>query len=244
MYEKKNKKLLSRLHTLQSKYTLDYIHQQEKEIVGTDELTLKEIVLNTFDKIIYFLSSSKRRKVANKFAEEFPSVLLATSSNIKAGLTVYSALERSIVLLPDDSVAKKEVKSFLLKINKGVAKDIAVKKFAEDIEIPELRLFRRAFLLVITNGGKFSRTLERLSQVCRERENLIKSARVSTASMRMTANILLAIAPLLIMVMSVRSKDYWKVLFNNSTAFYIGLSGTLIIFISYFILRRMSDFKP
>jgi Flp pilus assembly protein TadB len=191
---------------------------------------------------MYFAYISLRER-AVRFSEEYPVVLLATASNMKAGLTVYGALERSILLLPDESEIKKEVKIFLERISRGMPKEEAVRLFARYVALPELDLFRRAFGLVLSHGGKFSRTLERLAQVCRDRENLVRSAKVSTASMRMTANILLAVAPVLLVVMSLRTPDYWNVFFTNHIAFTLGCIGTLIIVASFLVLRSMSDFK-
>jgi Flp pilus assembly protein TadB len=171
-------------------------------------------------------------------------VLLATASNLKAGLSVYSALERAIQLLDENSRIKAEIRSLLEQVSRGVPKEVAVSEFAEGIDLPELRLFKRAFILVLVHGGKFSRTLERLSEVCRDRDALVKSANVSTASMRMTANVLLAIAPLLMLVLSFRTKGFWTILFENSIASGLGIVGASIIIGAFFILRKLSDFKP
>jgi Flp pilus assembly protein TadB len=191
---------------------------------------------------LYFAHTASISR-AVKFSEEYPTVLLATASNMKAGLTVYNALERSVLLLPEDSEVKHEVKIFLDRVSRGMPKDQAIMLFAKQIALPELVLFRRAFLLVLTHGGKFSRTLERLAQVCRDRENLIKSSKVSTASMRMTANILLCVAPLLVTALSLRTPDYWQVLFHNSLASTLGGTGVIVILGSFILLRYMSDFK-
>lgn len=192
--------------------------------------------------IAFMKNKSKER--ARLFSSEYPSVLLAMASNMKAGLTVYSSLERAIMLLPETSEVKREVKIFLEKIARGVTKDVAVSQFATSIELQELELFRRAFSLVMVHGGKFSRTLERLAQVCRDRENLIKASKVSTASMRMTSNVLLVVAPTLVLLMSAKNKNYWQILFNNNTAFFVAIVGVTTIVSSIIILRRMSDFKP
>lgn len=191
-----------------------------------------------------YLNKRKAKLKQTEFINEYPAVLLATASNLKAGLSVYSALERAIQLLDDNSAIKGEIKSLLEKVARGVPKEQAVSEFANGISLPELRLFKRAFILVLVHGGKFSRTLERLSEVCRDRDALIKSANVSTASMRMTANILLAIAPLLMLILSLRTKNFWTILFENSTASAIGLTGAIVIGAAFLILRNLSDFKP
>lgn len=198
--------------------------------------------------LFFYLPYSYLRSLAEKrakeFSSEYPSVLLAMASNMKAGLTVYSSLERSISLLPKENYIKNEVKSFLEKVSRGVSTEKAVSDFASDINLKELELFRRAFALVIIHGGKFSRTLERLAQVTRDRENLISSSRVSTASMRMTSNVLLVVAPLLLFLLSAKNKEFWPTILNNRIAGTMAIVGALTIATSVYALRRMSDFKP
>lgn len=206
----------------------------------------KFIVIVSIFPIFVVRYLNRRRVIAEQkeFISEYPAVLLATASNLKAGLSVYSALERAIQLLDEDSRIKVEIRSLLEKVSRGVPKEVAVSEFAEGIDLPELRLFKRAFILVLVHGGKFSRTLERLSEVCRDRDSLVKSANVSTASMRMTANVLLAIAPLLMLILSFRTKGFWTILFENSIASGLGVVGASIIIGAFFILRKLSDFKP
>ena len=93
------------------------------------------------------------------------------------------------------------------------------------------------------HGGKFSPTLQRLATVCRDRSSLISSAKVSTASMRMTANVLLLVSPLVLGIVAVRTENFWDIFFNNSTANSIATLGILIIATSYAILINMSSFK-
>jgi len=193
---------------------------------------------------VNYLKNSKQKARDKVFIEEYPSVLLATASNLKAGLSVYSALERAIQLLDDGSVTKAEIKQLLEKVSRGVPKEEAVRDFATDIRLPELRLFKRAFLLVLVHGGKFSRTLERLSEVSRDRDSLIKSAQVSTASMRMTGNVLLAMAPFLMIMLSLRTKNFWTTITENQVASSMASTGAIIVFMSFYILRKLSDFKP
>jgi len=191
-----------------------------------------------------YIKERKQKSLDQNFINEYPSILLATASNLKAGLSVYSALERAIQLLDDDSVTKAEIKQLLEKVSRGVPKEIAVRDFAKDVRLPELRLFKRAFLLVLIHGGKFSRTLERLSEVSRDRDALIKSSHVSTASMRMTGNVLLAMAPILMFLLSLRTGNFWSTMFENSLASRLGFAGASIVLVSFYILRKLSDFKP
>lgn len=182
---------------------------------------------------------------ANAFAEDYPNVLLAASSSLKVGLTPLAGLERAVMLLPNNSAAKKEVSLLMSRLERGEPKETCLSDFASDIRLPELSLFRQAFTLVLEHGGKFAPTLERLAQVTRDRVQLISSARVSTTSMRLTANVLLfIILPFLIMILSSRYEDYWAQMFGNPTAKTFATVGIAAMLLGVALLRKMSAFKP
>ncbi len=181
---------------------------------------------------------------AAAFAADYPTVLTATASSIRSGLTALAALRRSIKLLPPSSPVRTEVERLVSNLECGMPREIALSSFAADVDQSDLDLFRAGFSLVMDNGGPFSPTLERLALVCRSRETLISSARVSTATMRMTANILVVIAPLLIGMIAARTPDYWEVFRNHPQANFLGSVGIVLISCNYFLLRRLSAFKP
>jgi Flp pilus assembly protein TadB len=181
---------------------------------------------------------------ASQFATDYPTVLLATASSIKAGMTAYRALERATRLLPENSLVRREVRELLAALDKGVAKEKAVSGFARSIRQADVELFRTAFLLASEHGGRFGPTLERLARVCRDRGTLTHMAGVRTATMRMTANVLLALTPVIVMMIAVRTEGYWDLFLHDPTANTLSTIGILCILLSYAILIRMSNFRP
>ncbi len=181
---------------------------------------------------------------AAEFSEDYPTVLLATASSMKTGMTPYQALERSVQLLAPSSLVRSEVEGLLSNLRAGMSSEEAVRRFASSVRQPDLELFRSAFMLVLENGGRFAPTLERLAQVTKERVTLIQHARVSTASMRMTANVLLAVAPFLLFILSGRTQDFWELLLHHPVANPVATLGFSLIGTSYIALRKMSNFRP
>ena len=179
-----------------------------------------------------------------RFASDFPSVLLATASSLTAGHTALVAIERSTRLLPKDNMVRKEISNLLDGLRTGLPREIAIKQFAPDIRLAELELFRSAFLLSLDSGGRLSPTLERLSQVLKDRSILISSARTATAVMRMTSNVLLLFTPLIIGMVAIRTPNFLLQLTTHPVASQIGSLGLLMIALNCWILRRMSDFRP
>lgn len=184
-----------------------------------------------------------KNRVAN-FAEDYAELLLAMSSSIKVGMTADRALERSIDLFPEKSLVKLEVRKLLDNLSDGTSKEVAINHFARSIRLPELDLFRSAYLLVLENGGKFSPTLKRLAEVTKDRLTLILSAQVSTATMRMTANFLLFFLPIILLLLSSRTKNYWQLLLHHPQINFFASIGLSMILLGYFVLLKMSDFKP
>lgn len=181
---------------------------------------------------------------ALEFSLDYPAVLLATASSIQVGLPPEAALLRATKLLPKESRVKVEIEALLRRLRDGLPKEQAVRAFAACYRVPELDLFRSAFLLVMETGGRFAPTLQRLAIVSTNRMTLLNMASVSTASMRMTGNVLIAIAPALLLVLSSRIDDFWPTLSNHPTANLVATWGTLMMTLGFASLRRMSRFKP
>ncbi len=181
---------------------------------------------------------------AARFALDYPAILLATASSVKVGMTPYQALKRSIQVLPRDSAVRLEVQVLLGNLDAGMRREDAINLFAADYDLPELDLFRAALLLSLEHGGHFAPTLHRLALVSRDRLTLIHQAKVNTATMRMTANIVLGLVPFVLITLSSRTPDYWHTLQENDLANVMATIGLIILGLSYSVLRHMSNFRP
>jgi Flp pilus assembly protein TadB len=192
---------------------------------------------------IGFLQNQANKR-AMIFLSDYPSILLAVASYMKAGLSLYPALEKSVRLLPKNNLVATEIELLLEKIAGGVNKETAINQFAETIRLPELELFRRALYLITENGGKFAPTLQRLALISKDRANLILSAKTNTTSMKLTANILLGLTPLLVLFTAARTKNFWDLILHQPTANTLASIGLILILFNYILLRSMSNFKP
>lgn len=191
----------------------------------------------------YFLERRVNKRVA-EFAADYPSMLHAAGASLKVGLTPYQALERSVALLSKESPLRREVEKLLLAINSGTKREQALAEFAQDIRLADIELFRSALLIVLENGGRLAPTLLRLAAVSNSRLALIRQAEVSTSSMRLTANVLLVVAPLLLLLLSARIPTYWSTLLENETANFAASLGLAMICGADLLLRYLSNFKP
>jgi Flp pilus assembly protein TadB len=211
-------------------------------IVPTSFVPLYALLFST---IPYSWLNQRASARAATFAEDYPGILLATASSIKAGLTPVGSLESAVDLLPSKSMAKREVQELIKRLEDGEHKEEAIAKFADSVRLPELRLFRRALLLVTEHGGRFAPTLERLASVTRDRSILISAARVSTTSMRITANVMLyVVAPFILLTLSAQRDDFWTQLLTHPIANTGAAIGVSLMALGVATLRKMSAFKP
>jgi len=194
--------------------------------------------------IPFLMADSRAQRRATEFAEEFPTILLATASSLSAGHTALGAIERSVRLLPRNNPVRKEVQMLLNALREDSGKERALGRFGESIRLPELALFRSAFLLSLESGGRFAPTLQRLAQVLKDRVILIRSAQTVTSVMRMTANILLVIAPLILGIISARTPNFFQLLRENPLANICASIGAALVGLNFLLLRIMSDFRP
>jgi Flp pilus assembly protein TadB len=193
---------------------------------------------------LYVFLEKRIEEKAFQFSSEYPAVLMATASSVRAGMSPYDALERSIRLLPKTSLVRTQIEQMLLALHKGTSRTDAIEYFGHGVRLPDVQLFQEAFHLVLDHGGRFAPTLERLADVCRDRSTLIRSANVTTATMRMTANILIAVTPFILALVSMRTENFWELFFNDPVASPLAMSGLLVIGLSYVALLKMSSFRP
>lgn len=207
-------------------------------------LWLLPITLSVGGAIPYLYALARAEKKALEFAQDFPTVLLATASSLSAGNTALVAIERSVSLLPVKNPVRMEVEKMLQALQSGEDRKKTISSFGRDVRLAELGLFKTAFSLSLESGGKFSPTLQRLAQVLRDRLTLIRTAKAVTAVMRMTANVMLVIAPVVVGLIASRTENFFGLLFDHPVANTVASIGFSLIAFNYFVLRRMSNFSP
>ena len=85
-----------------------------------------------------------------------------------------------------------------------------------------------ALLIQKETGGKLAETLDNLSHVIRERFRILGEVRIRTAQGRITAGILMALPPLMILMLRAINPDYIGLLVTDPWGPYmLGAAATL-----------------
>ena len=85
----------------------------------------------------------------------------------------------------------------------------------ERVPLVDVRFFVTALLIQKETGGNLAEILDGLSRVIRERFKILGEVRVRTAQGRLTAAILIALPPIMIVMMSMMNPGYIKPLFTD-----------------------------
>lgn len=92
----------------------------------------------------------------------------------------------------------------------------AMRNVAERIRVKDFDFFAAALAIQSTVGGNLTATLESLASVIRERNLALLKARAVTAQARLTANIILAILPMIMFILQLTQPGYLSPLLDGS----------------------------
>jgi tight adherence protein B len=120
--------------------------------------------------------------------------------------------------------------------NFGIPIRDALLNLTERVPLVDVRFFVTALLVQRETGGNLAELLDGLSRVIRDRFRIQREVRVKTAQGRMTAGLLIALPPVMLLLLSAINPGYVRVLWVEPTGLMmLGLAavsqliGSLII---------------
>jgi tight adherence protein B len=126
-------------------------------------------------------------KRAEGFERDYTALLLSLASGVRTGLDPIVALSRSNELFDTTSELGKELKRLRDQIDQGESEEAVISTFAADVNHPDVRLFRAAFILSRREGSSLAECLQRLAKVTRQRQSFRRKVRSAVAMQRLSA---------------------------------------------------------
>lgn len=146
---------------------------------------------------LYLFRSHQTLSQAIKFEREYPALLLALASSVRAGADPLVALMQLESLFPPASEVAKAIATFRETIDGGADEEQAIVEFASSLKHPDITMFRTALQIARREGASISSTLYRLVRVTRSRQSLRRKARAAVMSQRLSS---LGIAALALLI--------------------------------------------
>ncbi|HXJ95130.1 MAG TPA: type II secretion system F family protein [Terriglobia bacterium] len=168
----------------------------------------------------------KRSRRLHAFEKGFPEAIDLLARSVRAGYSFSTGLEVVANELSDPVAG--EFRATFDEQNFGLPLRDAFLNLSARVPIIDVRFFVTAILIHKETGGNLAEILDNLAHVIRERFRIVGEVRTRTAQGRMTAGVLIALPPAMLVVLRVMNPDYVNLLFTDPWGSYM-LGGAAIM---------------
>ncbi len=176
---------------------------------------------------------SSRRKA---FEEQLPDALTLIASSLTAGHTFLRAIQ--MMCEESEPPLAEEFSRVVSETRLGDPVVDALARMAQRLEIRDLDWIVQAIRIQQTVGGKLADILHTLAEFIRARQEVRREVQVLTAEGRVSAYVLAAMAPLLLLMMQVMNPEYLSPLLHGMGLVVLLLTGVSVA-VGTFIIFRM-----
>ncbi len=172
-----------------------------------------------------------------RFDDQLPDALMLLTASLRAGHSFSQALQIVAAELPSPLAAEFAWASGEATL--GVPLDLALSRMTERVPSPDLDLVVTAILIQLPLGGNLAEVLDAIADTIRERVRLAGEVRTLTAEGKLSAVILIVLAPALALLLSLRDPAYFRPLLDNPTGHWLLGGAVAGQIVGGLIIRRM-----
>jgi len=154
-----------------------------------------------------------RQRRMRDFEKHFPEAIDLLSRAVRAGHAFSTGLEMIGKELPEP--VSGEFRRTFEEQNLGLPLREALFNLATRVPLVDVRIFVTALLIQKETGGNLAEILDNLSTTIRERFKILGEVRVRTAQGRLTAGILIALPPIMLLLLKSMNPEYVNLLWND-----------------------------
>lgn len=158
---------------------------------------------------VYVLRSRRLRA----FEKSFPEAIDLLGRAVRAGHSFATGLEMIGTELPEPVAG--EFRIVFDEQNFGLPLKDALLNLSERVPLIDVRFFVTALLIQKETGGNLAEILDKLARVIRERFRILGEVRTHTAQGRLTAAILIALPPAMLVLLRMLDPAYMKLLWTD-----------------------------
>lgn len=168
----------------------------------------------------------RRIRRLRAFERIFPEAIDLLARAVRAGHAFTTGLELIAKELPQPVAG--EFRVTFEEQNFGLPLKDALLNLAERVPLIDVRFFVIALLIQKETGGNLAEILDNLARVIRERFRILGDVRVKTAQGRLTAGILIALPPFMLLMMTILNPGYIKPLFTDPWGPYFVIAAAIM----------------
>jgi tight adherence protein B len=156
----------------------------------------------------------RRRSRLRSFEKNFPEAIDLLSRAVRAGHALYNGME--IVGQEMNEPLAGEFRKTFEEQRLGLQFREALINLTKRVPLQDVRFFAAALIIQEESGGNLAEILGNLSSTVRDRFKIRGEVRVRTAQGRLTAAILMALPPLILILLNFMNPGYCKALFTDT----------------------------
>lgn len=170
----------------------------------------------------------KRHRRLREFEKNFPEAVDLLGRAIRSGHAINTGIEMIAKEIPEPVAG--EFRITFEEQNFGLPLKDSLLNLCDRVPLIDVRFFVSALLVQKETGGNLAEILDTLSRVIRERFKIYGEIRIKTAQGRMTAGILIALPPAMMVALGIMNPPYIRLLFEDVWGPYmLGVAATLQI---------------
>jgi tight adherence protein B len=170
----------------------------------------------------------KRKRRLAKFEEHFPEALDLLGRAVRAGHAFTTGME--MIAKESDEPIGGEFRTTFEEQNFGLPLRDTLLNLTERIPLIDVRFFVTSLMIQKETGGNLAEILDGLSRVIRDRFRIHREVQTRTAQGKLTAAILIAIPPIMMLALSALNPQYMKTLTEDKAGpTILGIAATLQI---------------
>ncbi|MFY9585693.1 MAG: type II secretion system F family protein [Candidatus Acidiferrales bacterium] len=178
-----------------------------------------------------------RMRRLRQFEKHFPEAIDLLSRAVRAGHAFSTGMEMIGKELPEP--VSGEFRTTFEEQNLGLPLREALFNLAARVPLVDVRFFVTALLIQKETGGNLAEILDNLSTTIRERFKILGEVRVRTAQGRLTAAILIALPPIMLLLLKSVNPEYVNLLWNDPWGIYILLGAFCLQLVGSMILWKV-----
>ena len=195
-------------------------------LLGSLGVAVPQVVLHT-----------RREARRRRFDTQLPDALMLLTSALRAGYSFPQAIRTVAEELPPPLALEFAWASGEVQL--GVPLETALGRVAARVQSPDLDLVLTAVLIQLPLGGNLAEVLDAIAETIRERVRVAGEVQTLTAEGRLSAGILIVLAPALAFALHARNPDYFQPLLESPLGHVliaVSLCGQIV---GGLIIRRM-----
>lgn len=187
--------------------------------------------------VLGFLINRRQTKFTAHFADAMEIIV----RGVRTGLPLGDCLK--IIAHESPEPVRSEFQLLVEGESVGVPIEVCLERMYERIPLSEVNFFATVLNIQRSTGGNLGESLSNLANVLRGRKVLRQKVKALAAEAKMSAGIIAALPPILMLLITVASPDYMTELYTTPRGHKNLMIGACMMIFGTIVMKKMINFK-